>query len=264
MSDLDYTVADGIGRITFDRPDQMNAMSRSMRERLVEVTGLIEADADVRAVLIRANGDHFMAGGNIKDFRSNLESDAAAHLAGAEQRALSVHLAILRLRRMAKPVVAAVHGAVAGMGVSLMLAADIVVAADDSYFTMAFTRIGLPGDCGITYHLPRLVGERKALELLLLGERVDAQEAARIGLVNRLVARDELEEASERFVRRLADGPTTGIGLTKHLVRQSFDTSLEEQLMAEATASAKAIGTADHLEGVRSFLERRKPRFVGR
>ncbi|RIA43798.1 2-(1,2-epoxy-1,2-dihydrophenyl)acetyl-CoA isomerase [Hephaestia caeni] len=264
MAPLLYEVEDGLAIITLNRPDQMNATSPAMRALLIEATYRAETDDAVRAVLIRGAGAHFMAGGDLREFRERMEHDPDAHRRGAEARALDVHLAILRLVRMPKPVVAAVQGAVAGMGASIMMAADIAIAADDAYVALAFTRIGLAGDCGATFHLPRLVGERRALELMLLGERIDARRAADIGLVTRIVPRADLADESEAIARCLAAGATVGLGLAKRLVRGAHAASLEEQLLHEAAAAARCAATDDHHEGVAAFLDRRAPRFEGR
>lgn len=262
-ADLLYEVRDQIATITLNRPGAMNATTPDMRDGLIDATFRAETDDRVRAVLIRGAGDHFMAGGNLQEFRDRMDADPDAHAAGAEQRALNVHLAILRLRRMRKPVLTAVQGAVAGMGASIMLASDLVIAADNAYFALAFTRIGLPGDCGVTYHLPRIVGERRALELMLLGGKFTVEQAKEYGIVTRIVPRDTLDSEATALARRLADGPTIGLGLAKTLIRQSFDVTLEQQLFAEAESAAAAARTDDHREGVVAFLDRRDPIFRG-
>ena len=263
MTCLLYEVDDGLARITLNDPENMNATSPGMRDLMIEATYRAESDDAVRAVLIRAAGDHFMAGGNLREFQARMTSDLDAHRSGAEQRALGVHLAILRLTRMPKPVVAAVQGAVAGMGASLMMAADIVIAADDTYIALAFTRIGLAGDCGATFHLPRLVGERRALELMLLGERIDAARALDIGLVGRVVPRADLSTASESVAHKLAHGASVALGLAKRLVRTSFESTIQAQLIAEGEAAAICARTADHPEGVAAFLDSREPMYRG-
>ena len=171
-------VKDGIGSIVFNRPDVLNALSPEMTDGLIEATGRFERDPAVRCVVIRGAGDHFMAGGDIKDFHKSLSEDRAGHVARLEMQVVKVHQAIYHLRRMAKPVLASVQGAAAGFGLSMILASDLAIAGDDAYFTLAYRHIGLSADGGATYFLPRIVGERRALEIALLGERFTAQRAA--------------------------------------------------------------------------------------
>ena len=164
---------------------------------------------------------------------------------------------------MPKPVVASLHGATAGIGVSFMLACDLAIAADDSIFTLAYRHIGLPADGGSTYFLPRIVGERKALEIALLGERFDAAKALEMGLVNWVVPRAQIAEETAKLARRLADGPTLALGLVKRLIRSSQDNSWDEQSHREAESFVVAAASEDHLAGVTAFVEKRKPVFKG-
>ena len=165
---------------------------------------------------------------------------------------------------MPKPVLASIHGAVAGFGLSLVMASDLAVASDDAIFTLAYRHIGLSADGGASYFLPRIVGERRALEIALLGERFDAAKAKEFGLLNWVVPRDELTDATEKMARRLADGPTLALGRAKQLIRSSLDNSWDEQSHREAEAIAEMVKTEDHQEGLTAFLEKRHPRFQGR
>ncbi|MCS5617940.1 MAG: enoyl-CoA hydratase-related protein, partial [Pirellulales bacterium] len=162
------------------------------------------------------------------------------------------------------PVIAEVQGACAGFGLSLMLACDLAICSDESVFTLAYRNVGTTPDGGSTYHLPRLIGERRALELALLGHRIDGEEAARIGLVNRAVAASELHGTVSDWAARLAAGPTRILGRTKHLLRSSQDASLREQLEREAREFGASAITADFREGVAAFLEKRRPDFHDR
>ena len=258
-----FTVADGVGTILINRPDVMNAFSPEVVEGLIESTAAFERDPTVRCVVIRGAGEHFVAGGNPKDFLARLTDDRETFVSGAERRVVNAHLAVHRLRRMRKPVIASVQGAVAGFGFSLVAASDYVIAADDAYFAPAYTRIGLPGDGGVSYFLPRIVGERRALEILLLGDRFDAVQAEAWGLVNRVVPRSELVSETDRVADRLAKSATLALGLAKQLVRGSLERSWDEQSALEAALVTEAVSSADHLEGVRAFAEKRKPRFIG-
>jgi 2-(1,2-epoxy-1,2-dihydrophenyl)acetyl-CoA isomerase len=219
----------------------------------------VERDAGVRAAIIRGAGPAFLAGGDVSVFRSNLPrmADLIREFAG------ELHHAILALRRAPKPVLASVHGAVAGAGVSVMAAADLAVAASDATFTLAYSRIGASPDGGATHFLPRLVGSRKALELMLLSDTVDARTALALGLVNWVVEGEALEQETARIAHRLARGATRAFGETKHLVNGTFDRSLAEQLAAEVEAFARCAVTADLAEGVTAFVEKRRPDFKG-
>ncbi len=257
-------IKDGIGSIVLNRPEALNALSLEMTDGLIDATGRFERDPDVRCVVIRGAGDHFMAGGDIKGFRKSLSEDRAGHVARLEMRVVKVHQAIYHLRRMPKPVLASVQGAAAGFGLSMILASDLAIAADDAFFTLAYRHIGLSADGGATYFLPRIVGERRALEIALLGERFTARRAHELGILNWLVPRAALAEETAVLARKLADGPTVALGKAKRLIRSSFDNSWDEQSHREAESMAAAAATEDHLEGVAAFLEKRKPVFKGR
>src|ERR1700730_3368067 len=257
-------VKDGIGTITFNRPAVLHALSPQMTDGLIEATARFERDANVRCVVIQGAGEHFMAGGDVKGFHKALTENREAHLAQLEMRVIKAHQTIYQLRRMAKPVLAAVQGAAAGFGLSLILAADLAIASDDAYFTLAYRHIGLSADGGATYFLPRIVGERRALEITLLGERFTAQKAQEIGILNWVVPRLQLVEEAAKIARKLADGPTVALGKAKQLLRSSLDHSWDGQLQAEAEAFAVAAATVDHLEGATAFVEKRKPVFKGR
>jgi 2-(1,2-epoxy-1,2-dihydrophenyl)acetyl-CoA isomerase len=257
-------VKDGIGTITLNRPEALNALSTDMTEGLIETTGRFERDPTVRCVVLRGAGEHFMAGGDIKGFHKSLTEDRAGHVARLEMRVVKAHQTIYHLRRMAKPVLASVQGAAAGFGVSMILAADLAIASDDAFFTLAYRHIGLSADGGATYFLPRIVGERRALEIALLGERFTAARAHEIGILNWVVPRAALAEETMAIARRLADGPTVALGRAKQLIRMSLDNSWDEQSHREAEGLAAAAATEDHLEGVAAFIEKRKPVFKGR
>lgn len=257
-------VADGIGTLTFNRPAVLNALSWEMTEQLIEATRRLERDPNVRCVVVRGAGDNFMAGGDVKGFYKSLTEAREAHVAGMEARVVNVHHIIYSLRRMPKPVLVSIQGAAAGIGLSLTLACDLAIAADDAFFTLAYRHIGLSADGGSTYFLPRIVGERKALELALLGERFTAQQALAFGIVNWVVPRAQLAEETAKLARKLADGPTVALGLAKRLIRSSFDSSWDEHSHREAEGMAAAVATEDHFEGVTAFMEKRKPVFKGR
>jgi 2-(1,2-epoxy-1,2-dihydrophenyl)acetyl-CoA isomerase len=257
-------VENGIGWLTLNRPDQLNALSMEMRDLLIEHSARFENDPAVRCVVIRGAGTHFMAGGDIRGFHKSLTTDKEAHLAGFEMRVVKAHQAIYQIRRMNKPVLASVQGAAAGFGLSLILNCDLAIASDDSFFTLAYRHIGLSADGGATYFLPRVVGERKALEIALLGERFTAADAKANNILNWVVPKDQLVAETAKMARKLADGPTFALGVAKKLIRTSFDNSWDEHSHREAEGLAACAATEDHFEGLNAFLEKRKANFRGR
>ena len=260
MSDtVIYSVADGVATILLNRPQVMNALDAGMIVQLREAAERAEHDAQARVVVIRGAGPAFLAGGDVAMFHANLSNMPAMVREGAPE----LHRAILALRRAPKPVLACVHGAVAGAGVSVMAAADLAIAADGTKFTMAYSRLGTSPDGGATYSLPRLMGMRKALELILLSDAIDAKEALRLGLINWVVGAEQLAAETASIARRLAQGATSAFAEIKQLLNQSYDQTLAAQLNAEVEAFARCAGTRDFAEGVTAFVEKRKPNFKG-
>jgi 2-(1,2-epoxy-1,2-dihydrophenyl)acetyl-CoA isomerase len=257
---LVYAVDGAIATIAFNRPQVMNALDADMIMALRAACERARDDGAVRAIVLRGNGPAFVAGGDVTAFHSNRDR-LPAMVAGL---AAELHRAILALRQAPKPVLASVHGAVAGAGMSLMAAADLTIAADDTKFTLAYSRIGASPDGGSTWFLPRLIGARRALELMLLADNFDAQTALQFGLVNRVVAATELSAETARLAQRLAGGPTLAYAATKTLVNRSFESPLADQLDAEAAAFAQCAATRDFAEGVSAFVEKRKADFEGR
>ncbi|MCH8154857.1 MAG: enoyl-CoA hydratase/isomerase family protein [Proteobacteria bacterium] len=257
-------VAEGIATITLNRPAALNAVNLEMMAAFVAAVARIEGDPAARCVVIRGAGDHFMAGGDIKQFHGRLSQTPEARSAHFRQTIHNLHPAIVTLRRMPKPVVASLKGAAAGFGLSLALAADLAIAAEDAYFTLAYCRIGTSPDGGSTFHLPRIVGLRKAMEIALLGERFDAETARELGIVNWVVPTAALEEETAKLAGRLARGPSHALGETKRLLNAAFDNRLEAQLAAEAEAFAGCAATADFAEGVSAFVEKRAANFQGK
>jgi len=254
-----YAVADGVATITLNRPQVMNALDASMIVQLRVACERAEGDKSARAVVLRGAGPGFLGGGDVAFFHSNLaRMPELAREGGAE-----LHRGILALRRAPKPVLASVHGAVAGAGVSLLAAADLAIAAADATFALAYSKIGASPDGGATYFLPRLVGYRRALELTLLSDTFDAQTALDIGLVNQVVSGEQLGEKTARLAQRLARGATRAFAETKQLVNQSYDRTLPAQLDAEVQAFARCAETRDFAEGVTAFVEKRKAEFTG-
>lgn len=260
---LDMGTAPGVATITLNRPQALNALDHDLTDCLRDAVGRVELESSVRAVILRGAGDHFMAGGDIRTFHDTLDQSPADRQHLFERFIAEVHEPITRIRRMAKPVIASVQGAVAGFGLSLMNSCDLVVAADNTYFTMAYCRIGASPDGSGTFGLPRAVGIKRAMEIALLGDRFDAEHALQIGLVNRVVPLAALVHTTSELAARLAAGPTLALGRTKQLLNESLNRSLTEQLLGEQECFAACSRDADFAEGLRAFLEKRAPQFKG-
>ena len=260
---LETDAASGIATITLNRPQALNALDIPMSEGLRAATARVAGDATVRAVVVRGAGDHFMAGGDIKAFHETLDAPPAERRAMLERLIGEVHEAVTSIREMEKPVIASVRGAVAGFGFSLMSACDLAIAADSSYFTLAYRHIGTSPDGGSTYALPRLVSAKQAMEIALLGERFNAARALELGLVNRVVPQTELAAATQALALELANGPTIALGNTKRLINESLNRNLAEQLQAEQDSFAACAMTQDFARGVRGFVAKQKPGFLG-
>jgi 2-(1,2-epoxy-1,2-dihydrophenyl)acetyl-CoA isomerase len=246
----------GVATITLNRPDALNALNSQMRGELLAAINAARKDDDTRAIVITGAGRAFCAGA---DLRGGTAEREFRRVLRSEYNPL-----IEAIRTLAKPVVASVNGVAAGAGVSLALAADLVVAAEGARFVPAFNRIGLVPDSGLTRTLVRALGRHRAFEILMGERQLEAVEAQQLGLVVAVVPADRLTDASHELARRLADGPTLGIGLTKRLVNTTEDASLGESLAAEAALQELAGRSEDHTEGVAAFGEKREPRFSGR
>ncbi|MFS8976562.1 enoyl-CoA hydratase-related protein [Cupriavidus necator] len=255
-----YQASEGVATLTLNRPDVLNAMNAELMSALREGVERAAADSEVRAVLLTGAGRGFCAGADLAARQSggNGLSDSGALL---RER---YHPIILALRQMPKPVVTAVNGVAAGAGMSLALAGDVVLAGRSASFLQAFSRIGLIPDAGSTYFLPRYAGEMRARALAILAEKIDAEEAHRIGLVWKLHDDDVLQDEAGKLARHLATMPTMAYGLIKEALNQSFDNDLAAQLEVEATLQSRASRSEDCREGVAAFIEKRAPKFKGR
>ena len=257
-------VRDKVATLTLNRPEALNALSVEMMQDLAAAVRELSATPDVGVVVVTGAGDHFMAGGDLKDFARNLHLSPEARLTTFRAMiAQYINPTVEMLQALPQPVVARVRGACAGFGLSLMLGSDLAVCADNAVFTTAYSAIALSGDGGASYFLPRQVGRRKAAELLLLADRFDAQEALRLSLVSKVVPVDELDAETDKLVRRLMGGPRHAYTEIKRLLAASHDNPLESQLQSEAEAFARCAATGDFGEGVNAFLEKRKPVFRG-
>lgn len=254
-----YSVENGVATITLNRPQVLNALDVDAILALSAACERAGREAAARAIVLRGAGGAFCAGGDVSVFHADLPRMGRL----VRECAQELHHAILALRGASQPVLASVHGAVAGAGMSLLATADLGIAAADARFTLAYSRIGTSPDGGATYSLPRIVGSRKALELMLLPDAFDARTALDIGLVNWVVEGEALAAETARIAQRLAGGATRAFAETKALVNRSFDRTLAAQLEAEVQAFARCSETRDFAEGVTAFVEKRAPRFRG-
>lgn len=248
--------ADGVLTLTLNRPDALNALDAGLRSALHAALRAASRDEAVRAVVLTGAGRGFCSGADLRG--DPAERDFRAVLA-REYNPL-----IEAIRALPKPVIAAVNGVAAGAGFSLAMAADMIVAAAEARFVPAFNRIGLVPDSGLARALVRSVGRHRAFELLAGELQLDADGARQLGLVALVVPGDELSTAVAALARRLADGPTVGLGLTKRLLNVAEDATLSATLAAEAALQALAGATEDHAEGVAAFADKRDPAFRGR
>jgi 2-(1,2-epoxy-1,2-dihydrophenyl)acetyl-CoA isomerase len=255
----------GVCTITLNRPEVLNAFNDAMTSELSEALRQAERDPGVRAIIITGapgpRGGAFSSGQDLGDLKAKYVPGYVPHLGDDLRRRYNP--IVKRIREMEKPVIAAVNGVAAGAGCSLALACDLRIASDQASFIEVFIHVGLVPDSGSTFMLPRLVGLGRAMELCCTGQKVDAAEALRLGLVNQVVPADELLPGARKLAAKLAALPGRAIGLTKRLLNQSLQNDLEQQLEAEAFAQETAGRTQDHHEGVMAFLEKRKPAFKG-
>jgi 2-(1,2-epoxy-1,2-dihydrophenyl)acetyl-CoA isomerase len=245
-----------VATVTLDRPEALNAQTRASRLTLTRDLRVLSADATVRCVVLTGAGRAFCAGQDLR------EPDA---LSDVDAMIRETYIPIVEaIVGMPKPVIAAVNGAAVGAGLSLALACDVRYLADDAVLMLAFSNIGLVPDCGGSWLLPRTVGYARAFELAATGRRVPAAEALALGLVQRVLPRDEVLPAAQELAGQLAARPTLALAWTKRLLRSAEQTSLADAMELEAQLQASAVETYDHAEGVAAFLEKREPRFEGR
>ena len=252
--------ADGIMTVTLNRPDKLNAFIGHMRRDLAEALEHAGSDRGTRVVIITGAGRAFCAGGDIAfmaELMQRRDAEEFSRILGAGRRV------ILAIRQMSKPVIAAINGPASGAGCNLALACDLRIAANTATFSQSFAKVGLHPDWGGTYFLPRLVTPNKACEMFFLGESIDADEAARLGIVNQVVAPEELESATMQLAQRLRAAPPIALAAAKHAVYMSHASELDEMLRYETEAQLRCFDSDDGHEGVHAFLEKREPKFTG-
>jgi len=250
-------VQDGVMKLTLNRPDSLNPLSNEMVAGICSAIHEASQQDDVRVVTIQGAGRAFCAGGDVKGMGENTPIQTHYFIEKLNE-------AILAIRNLEKPVIAIVHGYAAGAGFSLALACDMIVASENSKFMMAFAQIGLIADGGSNYFLPRLVGDKRAKELLFSAEPIDAKQAESWGIVNHVYPVDEFEEKANAFVQKFVNGPGKSYEMTKKLVNQSFVSDLDEMLSLEALTQTLMEQTEDFKEGIEAFKEKRKPHFKGK
>jgi 2-(1,2-epoxy-1,2-dihydrophenyl)acetyl-CoA isomerase len=252
-----YELRDGVAIITLDRADKMNALTMEMRDALGTHFETANRDPAVRAVLLQAAGKAVWASGDVSKMGDFTAESGRTLLKTA-------HRMVRNLANIEKPVVAGVRGAVAGIGWSMALASDAVIASDTARFSQVFRHVGLVPDGGAVYFLTQHLGVQRAKELVYSGRRIDAHEAHALGLVNKVVPDEALDATAFEYARELANGPTFALGVAKKMFKLMYQPDLETLLDAEAWAQGLALLTEDHAEGVKAFFEKRKPVFQGR
>ncbi len=258
MQWVSLTIENNVAYIALNRPEKFNAFNRDMALQLQSILDECATNASVRALYLTGNGKAFCAGQDLGEVTGD-------NPMGFE-KILSEHYnpIVQKIRSIEKPVLCAVNGVAAGAGANIALCCDIVVATESASFIQAFTKIGLIPDSGGTYFLPRLIGFQKASALMMLGDKVSAAEAERIGMIYKYFADTDFERAAKALATQLAEMPTRALALTKKALNASLHTPFEEQLQNEDRLQYKAAHTEDYQEGVAAFMEKRKPIFKGR
>lgn len=264
MSDVLTSTANGVATITFNRPETRNAISRAMVQELIALLRSLGDRDDVRCVVFRGAGEHFTGGGDVQSFGETLALAAADRKHLYEERVVASAELFDVLERLEKPIIAVARGAVAGAGLSFVLGADFALASESAFFVFAHARIGIALDSALSYYLPRALGLRKARELTLAGARLDAQEAARLGIVTRVLPDAELDAEGDKLAAKLAKGATVAMGESKALLRVALANGVLAQVGLEAAAVGRCAATDDFKEGIAAFLASRAPRFQGR
>jgi enoyl-CoA hydratase/carnithine racemase len=265
MSQYDFRFergSDGVAVLTFDRPETLNSLTFDIYGQLERLFLELEEDETVKAIVLTGNGRGFCSGGSVEDIIGPL---LETELDGTLTFTRMTGAVVRNMLRLGKPIVAAVNGIAAGAGAVLALASDIRVLAQSAKFAFLFTKVGLTGaDMGAAWLLPKVIGTGRAMELLMLGDKVPADECLRIGLANRVVADDQVLTESLALARRLAAGPGLALAMTKKMVWNEWPMDLEAAIEQEAQAQALLLRAHDHREFYNAWMERRDPRFLGR
>ena len=264
---LEKGMADHIARITLNRPDRLNAISRQMEEELGEAIEEVDRDGEARVLVVTGAGKAFCSGADARAMAGGQEAAGGYAARGAEevrQAFRGAQRIILGLQRMEKPTIAMVNGAAVGAGMDIACACDIRVGSPSARFMVAYIRIGLFPGWGGTWLYPRVMGLSKAAEMLFTADFMEAEEAHRVGLLNRLVPQEELESATMEMARRIAEGPPVALRLAKMMLYKGLEFDLETAMKMAAAAETITLTSEDHREGVAAFREKRKPSYGGR
>jgi enoyl-CoA hydratase/carnithine racemase len=254
-----YEVTDGIATVRLNDPDRLNALTFQTYQELERLMAALAHDDAVKVVTMTGTGKGFCSGGSVHEIIGKLIDMNGEELHRFTRMTCNV---VQNMRNLKKPIIAAVNGIAAGAGAMLALASDLRIASDRAKFAFLFTKVGLSGaDMGALYLLPRIVGQARAAELLFLGDTIDAHEAFRIGLANRVVEHDRLMEETSELARRLSRAPLHAVGVTKELLEREANMNLDQALELEAVSQAKCMETADFREGYQAFVEKRAPVF---
>lgn len=255
-------IENGVGYITLNRQEQLNAFNLELAERFIAILDRYSEDGGIRAIVVNGSGRVFSAGGDVKEMLRDVEEgrDREAYF---HAPLAAFHKIVRMIRGIPKPVLASVHGFAAGFAFNLVLSCDLVVAEEHARFAQSFVNIGLSPDGGGTYVLPRLVGHARACELVMLPTEIGARQALEWGLVNWVVPKEQFDIETERIARQLASGPTLAIGRAKILMNRAFDKAFGLQMEEERNAQVDNAQSRDFEEGLRAFVEKRKPEFKG-
>jgi enoyl-CoA hydratase/carnithine racemase len=264
LNTLQIEIEDGIATLTLNRPDAFNAMSPELIGELVLATGYLADTAQIRALIVTGAGRAFCSGGDINWFQKGIDEEGFDVSADVRRGAEVMHQAIIDLRRIPVPVIAAVNGPAAGAGFSLALACDIRIASEDAFFAAAYGRVGLSPDGGMTYFLPRVVGPTKALELLLDDPNLPAAEALSMGLVTEVVPGEDVIDRARERAAKLAKLAPHYVKMAKQLVGVSLENGIADHLQLERHGIADGIATEDARAGVKAFFSGEEPTFTGR
>lgn len=260
--DFLYDVTEGVATITFNRPDVLNALTFQIYAQYRDLMEELRYDDAVKVVVLTGNGRAFCSGGDVYEIIGTLlEKDVKGHLDFTRMTGATVY----NMRHLDKPIIAALNGTTAGAGAVIALASDLRIASEKASFRFLFTNVGLTGaDMGAAYLLPRIVGMGRATEILFFGDKITAEQAERIGLVNKIVPPDELLPTAQEWASRLANGPTLALSMTKRLLNNEWNMDLASALESEAQAQALMLMGEDHRTFFEAFKEKAQPKFTGR
>ncbi len=259
MPSIELQVENGVARVTLNRPETFNSFNREMALLLQKTLDDCNSNDEIRAIVLTGNGKAFCAGQDLNEVTS-------PELNPGFRKILEEHYnpIVERIRSIEKPIIAAVNGVAAGAGANIALACDIVVAIETASFIQAFSKIGLIPDSAGTFFLPRLIGLQKASALMMLGDKVSANQAEQLGMLYKVFSTETFDEEVTKLALKLAKMPTKALGLTKRLLNQSMVNNLEQQLAMESDLQIEAAESEDYSEGVSAFIEKRKPEFKGK